>query len=141
MEWVPILVAPYTVMKNPPWKLIVPNVCFDVCKLIKSETDPTSYRLCYSELLESFTDYTNIFTDGSKDGDKTTAVFICQSFEFSKHVHDKTSIFTAELEAIVFALRYINITAKNNKFIVLVTLNLRCRPCCPSGIIQLSKLL
>ena len=38
----------------------------------------------YSELLESFTDYTHIFTDGSKDGDKTAAAFICQSFEFLK---------------------------------------------------------
>ena len=38
----------------------------------------------HSELLESFTDYTHIFTDGSKDGDKTAAAFICQSFEFSK---------------------------------------------------------
>ena len=69
-------------------------------------------------MLESFTDYTHIFTDGSKDGDKTAAAFICQSFEFSKRLPDKASIFTAELEAIVSALRYIKITTKNNKFVV-----------------------
>ena len=69
---------------TPPWKLIVPIVCFDLCKYMKSETDPTLYRLYYSELLESFTDYTHIFTDGYKDGDKTASAFICQSFEFSK---------------------------------------------------------
>ena len=96
-------------MKTPPWKLIVPTVCFDLCKYKKSETDPTLYRLHYSELLESFTDYTHIFTDGSKDGDKTDAAFICQSFEFSKRLPDQTSIFTAELEAIVSALRYIKL--------------------------------
>ena len=116
-------------MKTPPWKLIVATVCFDLCKYKKSKTDPTLYRLHYSELLESFTDYTHIFTDGSKDGDKTAAAFICQSF------------FTAELEALVYALRYIQITTKNNKFVVLVTLNLHCRPCFPSGVIQLFKLL
>ena len=88
-------------MKTPPWKLIVPTVCFDLCKYTKSDTDPTLYRLHYSELLESFMDYTHIFTDGSKDGDKTVAAFICQSFEFSKRLPDKASIFTAELEAIV----------------------------------------
>ena len=77
------VIAPYTVMKTPPWKLIVPTVCFDLCKYRKSETDPTLYRLHYSELLESFMDYTHIFTNGSKDGDKTAAAFICQSFEFS----------------------------------------------------------
>ena len=112
------VIAPYTVMKTPLWKLIVPTVCFDLCKYKKSETDPTLYRLHYSELLESFMDYTHIFTDGSKDGDKTAAAFICQSFEFSKRLPDKASIFTAELEAIVSALRYIKITAKNNKFVV-----------------------
>ena len=128
------VIAPYTVMKPPPWKLIVPTVCFDLCKYKKSDTDPTLYRLHYSELLESFTDYTHIFTDGSKDGDKTAAAFICQSFEFSKRLPDKASIFNDELEAIVFVLRYIKITTKNNKFVVLVALNLRCRPCCPSGI-------
>ena len=127
-------------MKTPPWKLIVPSVCFDFCKYKKSETDPTLNRLHYSELLESFIDYTHIFTDGSKDGDKTAAVFIRQSFEFSKRLPDKASIFTAELEALV-DLRYIKITAKNNKFVVLLTLNLHCRSCCPSGIIQLFKLL
>ena len=74
------VIAPYTVMKTPPWKLIVPTVCFDLGKYKKSETDPTLYRLHYSELLESFTDYTHIFTDGSKDGDKTAVAFICQYF-------------------------------------------------------------
>ena len=105
-------------MKTPPWKLIVPTVCFDLCTYKKSDTDPTLYRLHYSELLESFMDYTHIFTDGSNDGDKTAAAFICQSFEFSKRLPDKASIFTAELEAIVSALRYIKITTKNNTFVV-----------------------
>ena len=77
------VIAPYTVMKTPPWKLIIPTVCFDLCKYKKSDTDtdPTLYRLHYSELLKSFTDYyTHIFTDRSTDGKKTAAAFICQSF-------------------------------------------------------------
>ena len=60
------VIAPYKVMKTPPWELIVPTVCFDLCKYKKSETDPTLY-----ELLEYIMDYTHIFTDGSKDGNKT----------------------------------------------------------------------
>ena len=109
MKWVSILMS--------SWKLIVPTVCFDLCKY-KSETDPTLYCLHYYEFLESFTDYTHICTDGSKDGNKTAAAFICQSFEFSKCLPEKAYIFTAELEAIVSALRYIQITAKNNIFVV-----------------------
>ena len=42
MEWVSILMS---------WKLIVPTVCFDLCKYKKSDIDPTLYRLHYSELL------------------------------------------------------------------------------------------
>ena len=136
-----LVIASYTVMKTLSWKLIVSTVCFDLCIYKKIETYPTLYRLHYSELLESFTDYIHIFTDGSKDGDKTAAALICQSFEFSKRLPDKASIFTADLEAIVSALRYIKITVKNNKFVVLVTQNLRCRPWCPSGIIPQFRLL
>ena len=90
------------------------SVCFDLCKYKKSETDSTLYRLHYSELLESFTDYTHILLVDSK----MAAAFICQSFEFSKRLPDKASIFTAELEAIVSALCYVKVTAKNNKFVV-----------------------
>ena len=46
--------------------------------------------------------------------------FICQSFEFSKRLPDEAYIFTAELDAIVSALRYIMITDKNNTFVVFV---------------------
>ena len=95
----------------------------------------------YSELLESYTDYTHIFTDGSKDGDITAAAFICQSFESSKPLPDNVSIFTAELEAIVSAFRYIPSTAYTNKLVVLVILNLHCMLCFPSGIIPLFNLL
>ena len=121
-------------MKTPPWKLIVPTVCFDLCKYKKSEADPSLYCLHYSKLLESITDYTHIFTDGSKDGDKTAEAFICQSFKFLKLLPGKASIFTAELQAIVSALRYIKITANNNKFVVF-------GDSCPHGIIPLFKLL
>ena len=127
-------------MKTLPWKPIVHTVCFDLCKYKKSETDPTLYRLHYSELLESSTDYTHIVTDGSKDGDKTAAAFICQSFELSKHLSDKVSVFTAELEAIVSALHYIKITANKMHLLFLATLNLHCSLCCPSGIIPLFRL-
>ena len=65
-----------------------------------------------------FTDHTFIFTDGSEDGDKTAVNFICQSFEFSERYLTRRH-FSAELEAIVSALRYIKITANNHKFIVL----------------------
>ena len=96
----PHVITPYKVMKTPPWKLIVHCICFELCKYKKDETDPTLYCLHYSELLDTYGEYT-YFTEESNDGDKTVATFICPSFNFSNRIPDKTSIFRAELEAIV----------------------------------------
>ena len=90
------VIAPYKVMETPPWNLTVPNVCFELCKYKKSDTDPTLYRLYYSEMLEYFTEYTHTFTDGSKDGNKTAAAFIGQSFEFSmEETYSRAGLITA----------------------------------------------
>ena len=64
----PHVIASYKIMKTPPWKLVVPTICFYLCKYKKCETDPSLYRLYYTELLDVFTDYTYIFPDASKDG-------------------------------------------------------------------------
>ena len=52
---------------------ILPSIFFELCKHKKNEIDPTLYRLHSSEFLNYFTDYTHIFTDESKDDDKTAA--------------------------------------------------------------------
>ena len=75
-------------------------------------------RLFYSESLITLTEYTHNFIDGSQHGDKTAATFICHSFEFSKRLPDKASIFPAELEVILYSWRYIRSTVKNNTFVV-----------------------
>ena len=118
MGFHPHVMTPYKAMKTPPWKLIVPTVCFDLCKYKKSATDPTLYRLYYSQLLDLKHGLYTYFTDGSKDVEKTAAAIICPSFEFSKHLLDKSSICTAELETIVSDLRYIRSTMKSNKFVI-----------------------
>ena len=42
----------YTVMKTPPWTLVVPTVCCTLCKYRKSGTDLVLYRSYYSELMD-----------------------------------------------------------------------------------------
>ena len=81
----PHAIAPYTVMKTPPLKLIVLTVCFDLCKY-KSETDPTLYRLHYSELLESFTDYTHILLMDLKMAIKQMRL-LCVNLLISQNVY------------------------------------------------------
>ena len=74
-------------MKTPPWKLIVHSICFELCKYRKSDTDPVLYRYYYSELCDSFTDHTFIFTGGSKDGDSRCH----QQPPTTKHKHTNLS--------------------------------------------------
>ena len=95
------------------------TICFDLCKYKKCETDPTLYRLYYSGLLDAFTDYPHIFTNVFKDDEKQLCLLFVHH-EFSKRLPDKSSNFTAQLEAIVSALRYIQNTSNNNNFVILL---------------------
>ena len=117
VEFYPHMIAPDKVTSTPLWKFMVPDICFDVCKHKKSETDPVYFRLFFAELIEQFRDYTHIYNDGSKDGIETALAFVCLSFTFSKGQPDKASIFTVEVEALASALRYI-IVSESKKFII-----------------------
>ena len=63
-------------------------------------TKPVEFRTYFAELIESYADYTHIFTDGSKESNKTAIAVVYPSFIYSKRLPDKSSIFTAELEAL-----------------------------------------
>ena len=85
-------------------------------------------------------DHAYMFKDGSKDSnvsfskedDKTAATFVCPSFEFSKRLPDKSSIFTSELESIMSALRYIKCmpTTKSNTIVIFGDSKSALRLCC-----------
>ena len=62
-------------------------------------------------------DHVHIYTDGSKDGDRTACAVVTPSFEFSKRLPDRSSIFSAELQALVSALRYCKINT-SSKFAI-----------------------
>ena len=101
----------------PPWKCIILNTCFDLSQPKKSETDLIVFRTHFLALAEHLDDHVHIFTDGSKDGDRTACAVVTLSFEFSKRLPDRSSIFSAELQALVSALRYCKINA-SSKFAI-----------------------
>ena len=82
----------------------IPNTCFDLSQHKKSETDPIVFRTHFLALAEHLDDHVHIYTDGSKDGDRTACAVVTPSFEFSKRLPDRSSIFSAELQALVSAL-------------------------------------
>jgi len=69
-------------------------------------TLPDTYKLLYYELKQSYLHYDEIFTNGSKAGDKVSAACIFIESKFSRRINlpPHTSIFTAELAAIKLAI-------------------------------------
>ena len=111
-------IATITVSQIPPWKFSLPIVNFELSIHKKNITNPVEFRTYFAELLESYSDFTHIYTDGSKDANKTALAVVYPSFIHSKRLPDKSSIFTAELEALVSALRYVKMTNTDNRFVI-----------------------
>jgi len=72
----------------------------------KASTPPDTYKLLYYEPKQSYLQYHEIFTDGSKAEDKVSAACIFIKSKFSRRINlpPHTSIFTAELAAVKLAL-------------------------------------
>ena len=98
----------------PPWTLKQPNVILQLCKDKKSTTLPEKFKLDFCELKSHFSDYIDIYTDGSKDGEKVGCASVSDFHTFKRRLPDNASIFTAEIQAIDLAFRYISVSKFKN---------------------------
>ena len=103
---------------DPPWEIIIPKVNLSLTNKKKSETNPSVFVSDFCQLREAeFSGFEEIFTDGSKDGDRVAAAAITPEAIYTSRLHGKASIFTAELRAIDLALTYINLSTRD-KFVI-----------------------
>ena len=92
---------------TPPWLLARPVVNLELQCYDKSSTSPDLFKSKFFEIRHSFRDYYELYTDGSKDGNRGNRIGALRPI--SKHITktsrlaDIASIFTAELYAIVLA--------------------------------------
>ena len=101
----------------PPWIIKKPQVILQLNKLHKTKTHPSTYLEKFHTILLHHPDYQYIFTDGSKDNNKTACATVLNKTIHKKALPMKSSIFTAEVCAIDLALNIIS-RDKNNKFII-----------------------
>ena len=87
-------IATITVSQIPPWNFSLPIVNFELSIHKKSITNPVEFRTYFAELLESYTDFTHIYTDGSKDANKTALAVVYLSFIYSKRLPDNSYTYT-----------------------------------------------
>lgn len=103
----------------PPWQLKPPLVIFDRELLTKKNTTaPEVYRSRFREISLQFTDHQAIFTDGSKDGVRTAAAAVILPHTLMQRLPDGSSIYSAELRAILLAITHIATCRHPDKYII-----------------------
>jgi ribonuclease HI len=102
----------------PPWNLTSPNIIFSMeDKKPKSETSSDYYISKYREIRESYKDFIPVYTDGSKINNHTASAAIFPDAEYTSRLSNQASIYTAELKAILLAIKHIK-GSVNSKYII-----------------------
>ena len=107
MTWM-WLMAP--VSDTPPWSQSEPQIYLSLTKYQqqKNTTNPEVYKQAFFEITPRHQNYVQIFTDGSKVDEKVAAAAVSSvapNCPFSCRLRDHCSTNTAELQAILFALK------------------------------------
>ena len=111
-------------LREQTWQLqrcFVPVVHFDFTSFKKDTTNPEIYKQLYLQLISEYPLSENVFTDGSKteDGVAAAAVSTKQiNKTFTCRLPDDSSIYTAELRAILLALKHVYYS-KGKSFLIL----------------------
>ena len=104
-----------------PWKLSVPAVRFDLTSFKKDTTNPEIYKQLYLQLISEYPLSEFFFTDSSKteEGVAVAAVSTKRMKKtFTCRLPEDSSIYTAELRAILLALKHVYYS-KEKSFLIL----------------------
>ena len=79
--------------------------------LTYSSTSSTVFKSRFNEVKQKYLDFCHIYTDGSKVETKVSSAYVCPYGTRSYRLRDGCSIFTAEVEAIDMALKYVKVSS------------------------------
>jgi ribonuclease HI len=83
----------------------------------KSETNPLLIQQHFVEIRSVISEYSTIYTDGSKDGDRVTSAADFGQQVYFARLPSASSIFNAEANAILLALKFIA-SSEKSKFMI-----------------------
>ena len=95
----------------PIWDSKPVTVDFILSEFDKSSTSSTVFKSRFNELRQKYSDFCHIYTDGSKVERKVASAYACPYGTRSYRLRDGCSIFTAEVEAIDKALKYVKVSS------------------------------
>ena len=97
-----------TVTDTPPWSQSESQICLSLTKYKKDSTNPEVYKQVFWEITSRHPKYVQIYTDGSEVDEKVVAAAVSSvalNSPFSCRLRNHCSIYTAELQAILFVLK------------------------------------
>lgn len=109
-----------TVSSIPPWTIKLPQVLLEIHDFPKERTHPLIFLDKFQEILEKFHDYSIIYTDGSKSGDKVRCAAVSQKITKKKKKYKLPKgslIFTAEVYVIELSLKIMSESKLKNVLI------------------------
>ena len=92
----------------PPWGQPEPHIRLSLTKFKKDCTSPEIYKQAFLKITSQHQNYVQIFTDGSKVEEKVAAAAVSSvatNSPFSCRLRDYCLIYTAELQALLFAFK------------------------------------
>ncbi|XP_023244783.1 uncharacterized protein LOC111642647 [Centruroides sculpturatus] len=92
----------------PPWSTSPIDVDLSLKQFPKETTPDYVYRQLFAEIQDRNRNLIPIYTDGSKSDNYVGLAFVCQDEIVAEQIAANSSIFSAELQAIYLALKYIN---------------------------------
>ena len=117
-----------TVSDTPPWSQSEPQICLSLTKyFFLNTTNPEVYKQAFLEITSRHQNYVEILTDGSKVDEKVAAAAVSSvapNSPFSCRLRGHCSIYTVELQAILFALKQAY-QSQERKFMIFFRLTIR----------------
>ena len=113
-------IAQTTIPSIPLWVLKHANFLFELHELgPKTDIPAERFLSKYNEMMSDFATYTQIFTDGSKEGNTASAAAVSQHSTRFRRLPDGASVFSAEACAVTLALDMIESMRSNDRFVII----------------------
>ena len=106
-------IAPIVIPENPPWLNPKRTFSFELTQHKKSETNTLLIQQHFAEIRSVTSEYSAIYTDGSKNGDRVASAAVFGQRVYSARIPSASSIFSAEANAILLALTFVASSEKS----------------------------
>jgi len=111
-------VSRLSVAATPPWLLKHPVIELSLHSSDKAVTPPDVFKVRFYELCDRFKNFYHIYTDGSKMGHRVSAALCHKRCTSAIRLPGATSIFNAELHAILLALDVVRRSKEKHFFLL-----------------------